>query len=672
MSAKSVLELMIKQTSEGNGISKVTAEISWAKDGLTGFEKAAAGTRSTIKGLDKDISVMGKNVGSAADALSGMGISIPISPMQLFGQALKAGVEFVQESIAEYRELERTMLKFDKVFAGSAAGMKVSLAGMGDAIGMSTGELTKMAASVQDTFVPLGFARDKAAELSQGLVGLATDVGAFNNVSSSESMQAFLAALVGNTEGVRKYGIVINEATTNQELMRMGISGGTAAATQQELVMARLNQLYAGSADAIGAAADAMETGSGKANAFTAAMQDYMAAIGENFSNIDTSGVTNALNKSLAMNTAVQRLREAYEDGTISLGEFTSMNWKAGWSMEGVTEVMGELDAAYAEQAQAAADAEVPNLAYISALSEVPDAAAYAIEQEEKLAEATKLAAEEAAAANEQMGLLNAVINGQLGPSAEQFTEKQDALAESMVGVQTEIDALNAKTYLTTAEKDKLTELQGKYDEMTQTYADNAEAHEEASRRILFGILQQQAAADGLTQAEVAALTSVASEWGLVDEATATAMGAASEFFSQLTGDGALTTEQIQALEAALNGINGKKYSATVEVTTVGSTPVYTGGGGASATRPNRPNASAQTYADGGEIAPYEGGIVGEEGVEWTRAGTQGMTVVPLGGGGDGGGGGAAVTVNLYAPVYTFDVAQIESVVEEIMLRRGR
>ncbi len=49
------------------------------------------GTRSTIGGLDKDIIAFDKNLGSMADAMSAFGISIPQSPMALFGQLARRG-----------------------------------------------------------------------------------------------------------------------------------------------------------------------------------------------------------------------------------------------------------------------------------------------------------------------------------------------------------------------------------------------------------------------------------------------------------------------------------------------------------------------------------------------------------------------------------------------------
>jgi len=80
-------------------------------------------------------------------------------------------------------------------------------------------------------------------------------------------MHAFRSALVGNHETVLRFGVVINEATIKQELMRMGINKTSSEITNQEKVMARLNLIIAGTADAQG---DAINTNISFANSMKA------------------------------------------------------------------------------------------------------------------------------------------------------------------------------------------------------------------------------------------------------------------------------------------------------------------------------------------------------------------------------------------------------------------
>jgi len=129
------------------------------------------------------------------------------------------------------------------------------LSAFGASVGRSSHELEEMASSIQDTFVPMGFARGEAAKLSVDLTKLAVDVASFNNASDVDTMAAFQSALVGNHETVRRFGVVITEATLKQELLRMGIKRTGDEVTNSEKVQARLNLILDGTTDAQGDAA---------------------------------------------------------------------------------------------------------------------------------------------------------------------------------------------------------------------------------------------------------------------------------------------------------------------------------------------------------------------------------------------------------------------------------
>ena len=151
--------------------------------------------------------------------------------------------------------VEEMQAKSSVVFGQFTDDVRASLNQFANEVGRSSFELEEMASTIQDTFVPMGFARGEAADLSVQLAKLATDVASFNNASDAETMRAFQSALVGNHETVRRFGVVITEATIQQELMRMGINKLSKDASNQEKVQARLNILLRGTTDAQGDAA---------------------------------------------------------------------------------------------------------------------------------------------------------------------------------------------------------------------------------------------------------------------------------------------------------------------------------------------------------------------------------------------------------------------------------
>ena len=183
-------------------------------------------------------------------------------------------------SVKVASNIEEMGAKFDVVFGGMAQQVREQLKGMADDMNRSRFDLEKFAASAQDLFVPLGFARDVAADMSVELTKLAVDVASFNDAAESDVMANFTSALVGNHEAVRSYGIVLTEATLKQELARIGADELTGAALEQAKVQARLNLIVSGTSDAHD---DATRTAGSFANQMRglfAALLDVRAGIG--------------------------------------------------------------------------------------------------------------------------------------------------------------------------------------------------------------------------------------------------------------------------------------------------------------------------------------------------------------------------------------------------------
>ena len=149
-------------------------------------------------------------------------------------------------------DAEETANKFNVVFGRQAGIVREWANNFGQSIGRASSELQGMLATLQDTFVPLGFVRKEASKLSISLTKLALDVASFNNKADADVIRDFQSALVGNHETVRKYGIVITEAQLASEALRSGIIETKRELTSQEKVQARLNLIVAGSKDAMG------------------------------------------------------------------------------------------------------------------------------------------------------------------------------------------------------------------------------------------------------------------------------------------------------------------------------------------------------------------------------------------------------------------------------------
>lgn len=138
-------------------------------------------------------------------------------------------------------DAEEMLGKFNVVFGKQAGSVTEQLASFGRSVGRGKFELQEMASALQDTFVPMGFAREEAAKMSVEMTKLAVDVGSFNNISDAQVMKDFQSALVGNTETVRKYGIVINQARIKAKAFEMGLVGTEVAQDDVRIATERVS-----------------------------------------------------------------------------------------------------------------------------------------------------------------------------------------------------------------------------------------------------------------------------------------------------------------------------------------------------------------------------------------------------------------------------------------------
>lgn len=216
---------------------------------LVRIESDMRDVRRDLNRLERDTRQTSNKVGKSLGAIGNVA-RIAIGGVLV--QQLLRGTLALTNFASDMEEMSQMS---EAVFGSFIHTVRNQLGEFADTVGRSRFELEAMAASVQDTFVPLGFARGEAADLSIQLTKLAVDVASFKNELEPDVMAAFQSALVGNHEAVRRFGIVITEAELNAELFRMGITKQAKDVDAATKVQARLNLIMAGTADAQGDAA---------------------------------------------------------------------------------------------------------------------------------------------------------------------------------------------------------------------------------------------------------------------------------------------------------------------------------------------------------------------------------------------------------------------------------
>lgn len=251
-----------------------------------------------------------KHVDDASKAYKDLGKSI--KNFLTAGIVLKVG----KQMLTAASDVEEMQSKFNTVFKDLAGPVTADLQTFADAANRSIYDLQGFAATLQDTFVPLGFARDKAADMSVELVKLAEDLASFNNLPTQQVVEDLQSALVGNTETLRKYGVVANQSAIDQEALALGLDFTKGRMDAQTKAAAILSITMKSTTDAQG---DAIKTADSYANqlkGLQAAQQELNVELGTVFLPIanDVVGALTAFTKGGAEGAAAIRETTAAAD----------------------------------------------------------------------------------------------------------------------------------------------------------------------------------------------------------------------------------------------------------------------------------------------------------------------------------------------------------------------
>lgn len=306
---------------------------------------------TAINNVGKNATVATKQTGGFGSALTKLagvaGVAVSLA------KVTQEVIKFSKESLDAASRAQELTAKFNTVFGSSAPGASSALDDFGDAVHRSGLALQEMGADMQNVLVGMGTSRSKAADMSVELTKLAVDVAAFNNAADADVLNNFQSAITGNAIAAKKYGIILNEANMNAALLKMGIEGGTQAATEAEKVQARYNIIMESTADAHGAAAREADSYTNVSKGLEAAMLDLQIAVGQQLIPTMTTykriltdvvtGITENIERS-------SLLKEAYEAGIITQEEYRDATYSASAASEYSVEKLQELIAAYEEE----------------------------------------------------------------------------------------------------------------------------------------------------------------------------------------------------------------------------------------------------------------------------------------------------------------------------------
>lgn len=243
--------------------------------------KIGADTNDAVQGINKVNNALGRSMspGQKFDSVLGK-----LGPALAAAGAAAAyfGVQFATASIDAASNLQEMQTKVDQVFgAGGSATLKSWAATAAESMGLSQRAALDAASQFGIFGQAAGLTGTDVITFSEKLTGLAGDLASFNNTSVDDALLALQAGLRGESEPLRRYGILLDDATLKTAAFELGIYSGTGVLTQQQRVLAANKVIFEQSTKAQG---DFARTSDGLANtqrSLQAGFENMQAAIGK-------------------------------------------------------------------------------------------------------------------------------------------------------------------------------------------------------------------------------------------------------------------------------------------------------------------------------------------------------------------------------------------------------
>ena len=206
----------------------------------------------------------GSKVSGVGKRLS-LGLTLPLGIAG--GAAIKMASDF-----------EESVNKVDVAFKSASKDVKDFAKTTLSQFGIAQGTALDMAALFGDMSTSMGLTTKEAAKMSTSLVGLAGDLASFKNMNIEEVTTALNGVFTGETESLKRLGIVMTQVNLQQFAQERGIRKTLKAMTQAEKVQLRYQFVMAKTANAQG---DFARTSDGAANQMRI-FQESMKELGAN------------------------------------------------------------------------------------------------------------------------------------------------------------------------------------------------------------------------------------------------------------------------------------------------------------------------------------------------------------------------------------------------------
>lgn len=206
--------------------------------GQRNFDKTADAIERRQRQLDKNLSQLGSKFGNFA------------APVQT-ASALALGA-ITALSYQAAKRAEAVDGAFQQTFRNMPKEALTAASAVSKAFNRLETDVKENFTQMSSVMTALGLEASQALTVTDQLQRRSLDLAAFRDVEDAEAFRAVMSGITGETEPLKRFGVVLNETAVKAELLRLGFKGNAQEASEAAKVTARANIILRQTADTQG------------------------------------------------------------------------------------------------------------------------------------------------------------------------------------------------------------------------------------------------------------------------------------------------------------------------------------------------------------------------------------------------------------------------------------
>jgi len=184
----------------------IAASTGGLSRGLSDAQKQMRGFQGSIRRIDF----------AATFTAASIAMRSVVSGVQSLTRAMRGAVD---AAVSLGEETSKSAV----IFGGSSSAV-AQFARTASAIGISQQAALRASGTFGNLFRAIGLSQDASAGFSVNMVELAADLASFNNTTVDDALMALGAGLRGEAEPLRRFGVLLDDATLRQNAMSLGLT----------------------------------------------------------------------------------------------------------------------------------------------------------------------------------------------------------------------------------------------------------------------------------------------------------------------------------------------------------------------------------------------------------------------------------------------------------------